>query len=328
MARSDLVLNLVETGIKGDISRFKMTAEAIVADATAKHHHHFADKIRVLLTESDKAIANHQIHASSSRQIAQDVFYELITEKTLDDLVLPNDVLEQCQELLEEHSRRDMLRSFNMEPRHRILLAGAPGNGKTSLAEAMANELMLPFYLVRYEGIFSKYLGETAQKLDDLFEHVKTRRCVLFFDEFDAIGKERADELDNGEVKRVVNSLLKQIDMLPSHVVVIAATNHQKMLDSAIWRRFQMQLKLPTPSQVLISNWLDAFEERVQIAFGMPTKDIATSLKGLSFAEIEDFALDVRRKYVLGLPASEKKLSQITKGILNNWVKKMHLRES
>ncbi|WP_140411668.1 AAA family ATPase, partial [Escherichia coli] len=107
------------------------------------------------------------------------------------------------------------------------------GNGKTSIAEALANHLSLPFFTVKYEGIINRYLGETAQQIDKLFEFVKTQRCVLFFDEFDAIGKEREDANDNGEMKRVLNSLLKQIDLLPSHVVFVGATNHESMLDKA-----------------------------------------------------------------------------------------------
>ena len=101
------------------------------------------------------------------------------------------------------------------------MLEGAPGNGKTSLAEAIAAETMVPFYSVRYEGIVSSFLGETASRLDHVFEFARTRRCLLFFDEFDTIAKERADTHETGEIKRVVSTLLLQIDRLPSHVIVV-----------------------------------------------------------------------------------------------------------
>ena len=143
-----------------------------------------------------------------------------------------------------------MLRSYGLEPRNKILLIGPPGNGKTSLAEAIAEALMVPLLTVRYESIIGAYLGETASRLSKLFEYAKTRQCVLFFDEFDTIGKERGDQHETGEIKRVVSSLLMQIDALPSYVVTIAATNHDALLDQAVWRRFQVKLELPKPTPV------------------------------------------------------------------------------
>lgn len=323
MARADLVLNLVETGIRGDLPRFKKTAEAIAAEASARHQHHLADKLHTILTNS---------HLENGRQFThvpalQNSFYEIITQKTLDDLTLEDDVRHVFDELIEEHHRKDILRAYNLEPRHRLLLAGPPGNGKTTLAEALANQLCVPLFIVKYEGIFSRYLGETAQHVDMLFDHIKTQRCVLFFDEFDAIGKERDDLQDNGEIKRVVNSLLKQIDMLPSHVIVVAATNHASMLDRALWRRFQLQVTIPSPTQSTSIRWLESFESRVGHSFGMSLTTIARRLTGLSFAELEEFALDVQRKYVLGLPESEKQLKNITSNCLKVWEKRYRVEQ-
>lgn len=316
MARADLVINLVETGIKGDLPRFKMTAEAIAADASLKHHHHLADKLRTILTATDVIPSRSAVSNASE---LQNTFYELQARKTIDEMVLPEDVRDTFREVVEEHARRDLLRSYNLTPRHRILLSGPPGNGKTTLAEAFANHLGLPFLIVKYEGIINRYLGETSQHLDLMFEHVKTQRCVLFLDEFDSIGKEREDSNDNGEMKRVVNSLLKQIDMLPSHVVVIAATNHQNMLDRAMWRRFQVQLDIPKPTQAMAECWFKQFQERFGRSLGYAPSTLAQKLSGLSFAELEEFALDVQRKYVLGLPDSETQLKKITAQRLKYW---------
>ena len=131
------------------------------------------------------------------------------------------------------------MRSHGLQPRHRVLLAGPPGNGKTALAEAIAEALALPFLIVRYEALIGSFLGETAQRLAQLFAFARTLPCVLFFDEFDVVGKERGDAHETGEIKRVVSNLLLQIDALPSHVIAVAATNHSELLDSAVWRRFQ-----------------------------------------------------------------------------------------
>jgi SpoVK/Ycf46/Vps4 family AAA+-type ATPase len=110
------------------------------------------------------------------------------------------------------------------------------------LAEALAFELAVPFFTVRYDAIITSYLGETAQRLRRLFDFIRTEPCVLFFDEFDAIGKERGDIHETGEIKRVVTTLLLQLDDLPSHCVLVGATNHSELLDRATWRRFQLSL--------------------------------------------------------------------------------------
>lgn len=318
MARADLVLNLVEMGMKGDLPRFKITAEAIAAEATARHQHLLADKLKSILTSTGSGETRRYTYDND----LQNAFYEIQPRKILDDLIVPDSVVMQFMELIEEHARRDILRSYNLEPRHKLLLSGPPGNGKTSIAEALANHLSLPFFTVKYEGIINRYLGETAQQIDKLFEFVKTQRCVLFFDEFDAIGKEREDANDNGEMKRVVNSLLKQIDLLPSHVVVVGATNHESMLDKAIWRRFQLQITVPAPTQRMATKWFEEFEKRVGHSLGLAPSTLARKLSGLSFAELEEFSLDVQRKYVLGLPASKDKLKDISTHCLKYWTER------
>lgn len=318
MARAELVINLVETGIKGDLPRFRKTAEAIIADATARHQHILAGKLNTILTTTP---ARQEQQFTQSPEL-QNAFYQTLPQKTLSDLVLPDAVSAQFEEIVEEHKRRELLRSYNLQPRHRLLLCGAPGNGKTTFAEALANHLSLPFFTVKYEGLIHSYLGKTAQHLDQMFDYIKTQRCVLFFDEFDAIGKERDDVSDNGEMKRVVNSLIKQIDLLPSHVVLIGATNHESMLDRAIWRRFQLQLHIPSPTQKMAEKWFKIFEQRIGRRLGLSPSVLAKQLVGLSFAELEEFALDVQRKYVLGLPDSEKNMIDITHYCIALWKKR------
>lgn len=316
MARADLLLNLVRTGIKGDEQLFRKTVEAIAAEEHSQKHFALAER----LTELLKAHITQSIMPSKlSDPKLQNAYYVVSPKKTLEDLILPTKINNVCREIIEEHFRKDILRSYNLEPRHRILLSGPPGNGKTSLAEAFAQELMVPLYVVKYEGIIGSYLGETAQQLDRLFEQVKSQRCVLFFDEFDALSKERSDPNEVGEIKRVVNALLMQIDMMPSHVMIVAATNHAEMLDKAAWRRFETKLELPRPTKAMVKKWLDMFQEHIGHSLGSTSKTLAEKLKGLSFGEIEDFALDIQRRYVLALPDANMKkilanrLSQLKK---------------
>jgi len=304
MARADLILNLVKTGIEGDGQLFRKTVEAIAAEEKSKKHFALAERLTDLLQTPVTQVSG-ALKASDPK--LQNAYYVVKPKKSLDDLVLPSAIQDECREVIEEHFRKDLLRSYNLEPRHRILLSGAPGNGKTSLAEAFAHELMVPLFVVKYEGIIGSYLGETAQQLDRLFERIKSQRCVLFFDEFDALSKERSDPNEVGEIKRVVNALLLQIDMLPSHVMIIAATNHSDMLDKAAWRRFETKLELPKPNKLMIEKWLNKFQSHIDHGLGYKNKTLSEKLIGLNFSEIENFALDIQRRYILELPEANIK---------------------
>ncbi len=317
MARADLVLSLVKTGIEGDQHLFRKTVEAISAEEKAKQHYALAERLDSLLLNATSQASS----IPTSDPHLQNAFYEILPKRMLSDIILADEAYSLCREIIEEHQRKELLRSYNLEPRHRILLSGPPGNGKTTLAEVFATELMLPLFIVKYEGIVGSLLGSTAQQLDRLFEHVKSQRCILFFDEFDAIGKERDDVQEVGEIKRVVNSLLKQIDMLPSHVMVIGATNHSSMLDRAIWRRFHVQIDLPLPMQEEAAEFFDQFAESFDQPFGIDSEVLAHELEGLSYAELEEFCLDIRRRYVLQLPESD--IKKITASRLKIWSERL-----
>lgn len=307
MARADLLLNLVRAGATGDQVGFRRTVEAMIADERARQHHVVADRLEEHLHTKANG-------ATPMRSAAADApvgaFDERHPERLLGDLILPQVVSTAVTELVEEQQRADLLRAHALEPRHRVLLAGPPGNGKTSLAEALAGELAVPLLTVRYDGVIGSFLGETAVRLARLMDYVRTRRCVLFFDEFDAIGKERGDAHETGEIKRVVSSLLLTIDALPSYVVVVTATNHPELLDRAVWRRFQLRLELPTLDRDTAAAWIRGFEQRSGLRLGLTSKQIAETFDGLSFSELEEFCLDVQRRSILEAP------NENTKGIV------------
>lgn len=128
-----------------------------------------------------------------------------------------------------------------------LLLYGPPGCGKTQLAGDIAGRLKLPIYVARLDGLISSYLGSTAKNIRSIFEFAARTPCVLFLDEFDAIAKLRDDQQELGELKRVVNSFIQTLDMFSRDLVIIAATNHEQLLDSAVWRRFTFQLEIGLP---------------------------------------------------------------------------------
>ena len=242
MARADLILDLIKNSFAGNKYQFKKVVEAMIAEERSKQHLQLADKLQseldAMLRSADKDLQSRNVTATAVSPVVNNFLQEVPVRKSFDDLVLPNDVKKIVSQLIEEQIRADLLRSYALEPRHKIMLAGKPGTGKTSLAEAIAERLMVPMYLVRYDALIGSYLGETAMRLRQLFDFASTRKCVLFFDEFDTIGKERGDSHELGEIKRVVSSLLLMTDSLPSYTVVIGASNHPELLDRAIWRRF------------------------------------------------------------------------------------------
>lgn len=321
MPRADLLVNLVKAGSEGDQQLFRTTVEALAAEERAKHHHQLASRLE------------QNLRAANARPRAGDVvrafdgghgglLFEIEPRRSIDSLLLPSATAEACRELIEEQQRKDVLRSYGLEPRHRILLSGPPGNGKTTLAEAIATELLVPLFVVRYEAVVGSFLGETSGRLKRLFDFVRTHQCVLFFDEFDTLGKERGDTHETGEIKRVVSSLLLQIDGLPSHVTVVTATNHAELLDRAVWRRFQLRLSLPEPTLAQKEEWFQRFQSVLGVPLGTSPKTIATRLRASSFSDLEQFCADVHRRYVLSLP--DANIKRIVANRMRQWHTRVH----
>ncbi|MBN1459905.1 MAG: ATP-binding protein [Armatimonadetes bacterium] len=297
MARSDLLLSLVRAGSKGDRVLFRRSLEAIVAEEREKNHNILADRLAEYLNAS--VAAETPTATPNGNGGSETYLYERSPALSLQDLILPTAVVDAVRLVVEEQERRDVLRSHGLEPRHRMLLVGPPGNGKTSLAEAIAYELMVPLFIVRYEAIIGSYLGETSQRLRRAFDFARGNRCVLFFDEFDAIAKERGDTHETGEIKRVVSSLLMQIDDLPSHVFVVTASNHPELLDRAVWRRFQLRLELPPPTLKQTRDWFGNLAHQLDADITPLLPALERQFKGASYSDLELFSEDVLRALVL-----------------------------
>lgn len=292
MARIDLIVALIRAGVRADVEGVRSAAEAIANEEERRGHQGVVQRIRA-------AMGPHIFDAGSTPATphAEGILFDLPARQSLQSLKLDPTARSDLELLIKEQKQRKKLVSKGFEPRHRLLLSGPPGNGKTSVAEALAHDLGLPFKVVSYGGLIGSLLGETNRRIEALFAQASSEPCVLFFDEFEAVGKERADRQEAGEMKRAVATLLIKIDSLPSSVVVVAATNHPEMLDRAVWRRFQVKLELNSPSTDRAINY---FVEQLGIVESRYlTKFFEECLSGVSYAELRDFTLDVRRRSII-----------------------------
>lgn len=303
MARGDLLIGLLRAAREGDEVVLQQTAEALIAEEREKQHHVLADRLEDALRTNGRRLPHDGEPPPSVPGIQS-----ITPRRSLGDLLLAQSIQEACGELIEEQQRGELLRSHGLEPRHRVLLTGPPGNGKTSLAEAIAEALVVPLLRIRYEAVVTRFLGETAGRLATVFEQARTRHCVLFFDEFEVLAKERGDEHELGEIKRVVSSLLLQVDDLPSHVVVIAASNHPELLDRAAGRRFQLQLELKPPDVAARRAWFERFSKQTREPLGRSAETLARNTPGASFSDLEELTLDVLRRRVIRPEEPLKKL--------------------
>ena len=172
--------------------------------------------------------------------------------RRLEDVVLSPQNLSHVRNILREYNREEVLKAHGLRPSDRLLFCGPPGCGKTLTAEVIAGELGRPLAIVRTDSVVSSFLGETAANLRKVFDFISASPVVALFDEFDALGKEREDASEHGELRRVVNAVLQMLDAYDGRSLIIAATNHERLLDLAVWRRFEevLFLKPPTTAQL------------------------------------------------------------------------------
>lgn len=218
-------------------------------------------------------------------------------EVTPEQVVLNTSAKSKIENLFREWEDFDRLSKHNLFPANKILFYGLPGTGKTLLANAIAQHLDFPLVLVRLDELISSFLGETGKNIRDIFEIASTESVVLFLDEIDTIAKFRSDEKELGELKRVVTVLLQHIDFFPDRSIIIGATNHDEILDKAIWRRFPLKIKFDLPDLESRKLLFKLFLKQIQHSVDFDL--IATITEGLNGSEIFDIVQSSRKEAIL-----------------------------
>jgi SpoVK/Ycf46/Vps4 family AAA+-type ATPase len=274
---------LVRSHAGGDDDAFYSVALQVAAQAARQGQHRLAADLKAAVDTSRRARAASVTSIAQPRGDLAELVLAAHPTVGLNDLVAPAELSAQIGRALAEQRQRKHLLDQGFAPVHRLLFEGPPGTGKTMTAAVLAHELSLPLLTIRLDGLMSKFMGETAGKLRVIFEAAEHQRGVYLFDEFDALGGDRAGN-DVGEARRILNSFLMLIENSSSESLIIAATNHRSILDRALFRRFDMVLDyaLPDPKQggAVMRGRLGS------LARGIRWQSLASEMKGLSHADL------------------------------------------
>lgn len=304
MASGKLLRKLIKSGAEGNHEGFRAATEQVIRDERAKNHHLLANDLERILY--GRPADQKPSHALLSDRIPKDRERNLPLlevrepQRRKEDLVLSDDNTSLMEELLEEHHRTEILSSHGLQPSNRLLFCGPPGCGKTLTAEVLASELGLPLVIVRIDSVVSSFLGETAANLRQVFDFVSTVPTVTLFDEIDAVTKERSDDSEHGELKRVVNAFLQMMDGYNGKSLLIGATNHERILDSAVWRRFDDVLVFDMPNLEQLRRLLHVKLRGLRREFDLDDGAVVGLFKGLSYADVERVLRRAAKEMILG----------------------------
>jgi len=295
MATAEQLKSLIRSHFSNDPERFYTTALQVAAHESQQGHGALAVDIREIVDKARKERGPRVL------KFPQDLRGLVLSEQPNTykaTLVMPDSLMSRVERIIHEYRQQDKLKNHGLSHRRKILLVGPPGTGKTMTTQVLAHELRLTLNTVQVDKLVTKFMGETSAKLRQIFELIQQEPGVYLFDEFDAIGGERSLDNDVGEMRRVLNAFLQFIEQDTSDSMIVAATNSPKLLDRALYRRFDDVLYYQLPDDQgrkrLIQNLLGAY-----IAAKLSWKDALSESNGLSHAEIDQACRDAIKQTIL-----------------------------
>ncbi|MFO0809000.1 MAG: ATP-binding protein [Gemmataceae bacterium] len=303
MATAEQIKALLTSHMEGDDQRFLAISMQVAAHAAKKGQPKLAQELRELIDkakarQAGEHAARHPVPIARATGELAGMLSVAYHKARFSDMVLPEALRDQLGRVVTEYRQQGKLRQHSLSARRKLLLVGPPGSGKTMTSWALAGELGLPLFTVQLHGVITKYMGETAAKLRLIFDAMLNSRGVYLFDEFDAIGSNRGNPNDVGEIRRVLNSFLQFLEQDDSDSLIVAATNHVGVLDQALFRRFDDVVRYEPPSPPLAKQLI---ENRLSV-FGVHSVDwssVTAATEGLSYAEIARACDDAARRAVL-----------------------------
>ncbi|MCC7525233.1 MAG: ATP-binding protein [Chitinophagaceae bacterium] len=305
MASSDQIKSLIKSFGQEDEDRFFASAMQIAASEARQGHASFAQELKALIEDARKNRSLAQFEkgkivsiSPQKRELSEliDIFQPRIK---LSDMVLEVGIRSRLEKLITEQNKLELLLHHNLTPRRKLLLTGAPGTGKTMTAQAIAGELGIPVFIIRLDGILSRFMGESIAKLRMIFDIMPQQRGVYLFDEFDSIGSQREQGQDIGEIKRILNSFLINIEKDQSNSIIIAATNLPELLDKALFRRFDDIIQYPLPN----NDEIVAAIRKYTIGFSFDTKVndnvLAEAASGLNYSDLSKSCEETIKEMIL-----------------------------
>lgn len=330
--KASMIIDLVNAHSRGSEDQFEKALSDLVSDEERKGNSALALSLKNAYAPNKRSggIAPRSPVASMSYSVQSHTTVPKDKDSTLDlidvlqpnirlsDVALSEKVLNTIHQIVDEQNQSEELLKTGNFPTNSILFCGPPGCGKTMTANALAGELGLPVAYVRLDGLVSSYLGQTGTNIRKIFEFVKGKRIMLFLDEFDAIAKKRDDAHELGELKRVVTTLLQNIDEMPANVFLVAATNHHHLLDPAIWRRFDISLLIEVPNEQQREKIIAGAMTQYLRDYQIDKKTLLVLTDGMSCAQICTFLRSLAKFSVL---KKEKKSNIPIEDIGQIWLK-------
>jgi SpoVK/Ycf46/Vps4 family AAA+-type ATPase len=296
MPTAEQIKSLIRSHLSEDEEHFYTIALQVAAHEAQQGHGALAHDIREIVDKAKRSRGSNVL-VKFPQDLHAMVFSEN-TETPLASLVLPEKLNDRIDKVIHEHRQQEKLKSHGLSNRRKILLVGPPGTGKTMSARVLAHELRLPLHTIQVDKLVTKFMGETSAKLRQIFDLIRDEVGVYLFDEFDAIGGERSLDNDVGEMRRVLNALLQFIEQDTSDSLIIGATNSPRLLDRALFRRFDDVLYYKNPDAVarqrLMENVLGTFKANT-----LAWQDVLKESKSLSHAEIDHACRDAIKEAIL-----------------------------